>query len=62
MARVRALGSALRNTRGTDTHRRTSATKKDREKLDRELWIWRIRGGLWAASVGCALAGHASSK
>ncbi|PIL31845.1 hypothetical protein GSI_06549 [Ganoderma sinense ZZ0214-1] len=60
MARVRALGSALRNTRGTDNRRRTSATKKDREKLDRELWIWRIRGCLWAASVGCALAGHTS--
>ena len=62
MARVRALGSALRTTRGTDSRRRTSATKKDREKLDRELWIWRIRGSLWAASAGCALTGHTSSK
>ncbi|KAI1788778.1 Ima1 N-terminal domain-containing protein [Ganoderma leucocontextum] len=60
MARVRALGSALRSTRGTDNRRRTPATTKDREKLDRELWVWRIRGCLWAASVGCALAGHAS--
>ncbi|EJF66801.1 hypothetical protein DICSQDRAFT_95566 [Dichomitus squalens LYAD-421 SS1] len=60
MARVRALGSALRNTKGTDNRRRTSATRKERDKLERELRLWRIRGCLWAASAACAIAGYAS--
>ena len=62
MARVRALGSALRNTKGTDNRRRTSVTRKERDKLERELRLWRIRGCLWATSAVCAIAGYASSE
>ena len=62
IARVRALGSELRNTKGTDNRRRTSLTRKERDKLERELRLWRIRGCLWAASAVCAIAGYASSQ
>ena len=60
-ARVRALGGALKNTRGTDTRRRSSATQKEKDKLELELRMWRIRGCLWVGSLACALAGYTSS-
>ncbi|RDX55742.1 hypothetical protein OH76DRAFT_1396081 [Lentinus brumalis] len=59
-ARVRALGGALKNTRGTDTRRHSSATQKEKDKLELELRMWRIRGCLWAGSVAGALVGYAS--
>ncbi|KAI9065838.1 hypothetical protein FKP32DRAFT_1646859 [Trametes sanguinea] len=60
MARVRALGGALKTTRGTDSRRRSSATQKERDKLERELKAWKIRGCLWVGTLVCALAGHLS--
>ncbi|KAH9898288.1 Ima1 N-terminal domain-containing protein [Cubamyces lactineus] len=58
MARVRALGGALKTTRGTDSQRRSSATQKERDKLERELRAWKFRGCLWVGSLVCALVGH----
>ncbi|KAI8990541.1 Ima1 N-terminal domain-containing protein [Trametes punicea] len=60
MARVRALGGALRTTRGTDSRRRSPATQKEKDKLDRELKTWKIRGCLWFGCLVCVLAGHLS--
>ena len=62
MARVRALGGALKTTRGTDSRRRSSATQKERDKLERELRAWKVRGCLWVSSLVCALAGHLCSE
>ncbi|KAI0361496.1 hypothetical protein OH77DRAFT_1469186 [Trametes cingulata] len=60
MARVRALGGALKTTKGTDSRRRSSETKKERDKLERELRAWKIRGCLWVGTLVCSLAGHTS--
>ena len=62
MARVRALGGALKTTRGTDSQRRSSATQKERDKLERELRAWKFRGCLWVGSLVCALVGHFLSE
>lgn len=62
MARVRALGGALKTTRGTDSRRRSSATQKERDKLERELRAWKVRGCFWVGSLATAICGHASSK
>ena len=62
MARVRAFGGALKNTKGTDSRRRTSGTQKERDKLERELRMWKVRGCLWAGSLFSALTGYASGK
>ncbi|KAI0778297.1 Ima1 N-terminal domain-containing protein [Trametes elegans] len=58
MARVRALGGALKTTRGTDSRRRSSASQKERDKLERELRAWKIRGCLWFGTLVTVLAGH----
>ncbi|KAI0639514.1 Ima1 N-terminal domain-containing protein [Trametes polyzona] len=60
MARVRALGGALKSTRGTDSHRRSPATQKERDKLERELRAWKVRGCLWVGSLVAAVVGHSS--
>ncbi|KAI0669785.1 Ima1 N-terminal domain-containing protein [Trametes maxima] len=60
MARVRALGGALKTTRGTDSHRRSSGTQKERDNLERELGAWKVRGCLWVGCLVTAIAGHAS--
>ena len=62
MARVRAFGGALKNTKGTDSRRRTSDTRKERDKLEQELRVWKTRGCLWAVSLGCAVVGYASGE
>ncbi|KAI0651964.1 Ima1 N-terminal domain-containing protein [Trametes meyenii] len=60
MARVRALGGALKTTRGTDSHRRSSRTQKEKDKLERELGAWKVRGCLWVGCLAASIAGHAS--
>ncbi|EIW64180.1 uncharacterized protein TRAVEDRAFT_68039 [Trametes versicolor FP-101664 SS1] len=60
MARVRALGGALKTTRGTDSRRRSSATQKERDKLERELRAWKVRGCFWVGSLATAICGHTS--
>jgi hypothetical protein len=48
MARTWALGSMLKNTRGKERQKRhVSVRTKERERMNRELFIWRIRGLLW---------------
>ncbi|KAI0756880.1 Ima1 N-terminal domain-containing protein [Daedaleopsis nitida] len=59
-ARIRALGGALKNTKGTDSRRRSSVTQKQKERLEVELRIWRIRGFLWVGSVAFATAAYGS--
>ncbi|KAI0825020.1 Ima1 N-terminal domain-containing protein [Trametes gibbosa] len=60
MARVRALGGALKTTKGTDNHRRSSSTQMERDKLERELRAWKVRGCLWVGSLVFTIAGHIS--
>ena len=61
-ARVRALGGALKSSKGTDTRRRSAATQKEKDKLESQLRMWKLRGSLWMISVACALAAYTSSE
>ncbi|KAF4605057.1 hypothetical protein EYR40_003840 [Pleurotus pulmonarius] len=49
MARVSALGGWLKDSKGKDKQRRVSASV-EREKVNMELLLWRIRGCLWAGT------------
>ncbi|KAI0801152.1 hypothetical protein C8Q74DRAFT_470794 [Fomes fomentarius] len=59
-ARVRALGGALKTTKGTDSRRRSSATQKEKDKLEVELRVWKVRGFLWVGGLTCTIAAYAS--
>ncbi|KAJ3821804.1 Ima1 N-terminal domain-containing protein [Lentinula raphanica] len=58
MARAQALGGWLKETRGKVRQRRVSATLQEREKVSRELLIWRIRGCLWVITLASFLSGY----
>lgn len=61
MARSRALGQWLHQTKGKGDQRRASSALKEREKLSSELLIWRIRGFLWLLSLAIAVVAYASA-
>ncbi|KAH7885929.1 Ima1 N-terminal domain-containing protein [Phlebopus sp. FC_14] len=58
MARTRALGAWLQQSRGKDRRRQTSGTAQEREKLDSEVAAWRLRGILWWTTLVCVVASH----
>lgn len=58
MARTQALAGFLKDTKGKDRQRRVSATGKERENLEPQLAIWRLRGALWWTTLLCAMACH----
>lgn len=60
MARARALGGFLKVTRGVDYRRHTSASQKDKDRLERELRVWKLRGCLWMASMLFTSTAYAS--
>ncbi|KAG5647584.1 hypothetical protein DXG03_008937 [Asterophora parasitica] len=61
MARTKALGGWLKDSKGKERQRRVSEGFKEPEKVTTEVIIWRARGVLWATSfvlaVLCNLAG-----
>lgn len=56
MARTRALGGWLRESKGKETQRRISG-QKPREAISVELAAWRVRGCLWVATMLAAVVG-----
>ncbi|KAJ3750602.1 Ima1 N-terminal domain-containing protein [Lentinula detonsa] len=58
MARAQALGGWLKETKGKVRQRRVSATLQEREKVSKELLIWRIRGCLWAITLMSFISGY----
>lgn len=61
MARTQALAGFLKDTKGKDRQRRVlSATGKERENLEPQLAIWRLRGALWWITLLCAMACHSA--
>lgn len=58
MARTIALGGFLRESKGVSHRRQTSDLRRDKERLARELAMWKIRGCLWLGSLACTLAGY----
>ncbi|KAM6498440.1 Ima1 N-terminal domain containing protein, partial [Amanita muscaria] len=61
MARTKALGGWLKESKGKDTRRRVSGTSKDRDHLTMEILAWRVRGVLWAISLIAANLGYAAA-
>ncbi|KXN83863.1 Integral inner nuclear membrane protein ima1 [Leucoagaricus sp. SymC.cos] len=61
MARSKALGAWLKDSKGKDSQRRVSGRAKVREKDVVELYWWKIRGGLWLATATISLLFYASA-
>ncbi|KAF5356202.1 hypothetical protein D9756_004116 [Leucocoprinus leucothites] len=61
MARSKALGAWLKDSKGKDSQRRVSAHSKDREKVVVELYWWKLRGGLWLATSVLSLLFYTSA-
>lgn len=51
MARAKALGGWLTESKGKEKQRRISETYKESEKVGAEMVAWRVRGVLWLASL-----------
>lgn len=58
MARSRALGGWLKESKGKERQNRISGNLKDRRKLSSEIFAWRVRGFLWMLSFVLALLGN----
>lgn len=62
MARAKALGAWLKDSKGKETQRRVSGAGKEREKETVELYWWKIRGGLWLATSILSLMFNVSGR
>ncbi|GBE78034.1 Ima1 N-terminal domain-containing protein [Sparassis latifolia] len=56
MARTQALGGFLHATKRTTLQ--APESQKDKDRLQREIAAWKIRGCLWLGSLACALGGY----
>lgn len=55
MARTSALGGFLQTSRGKGKQRQ-EIVSQEREKLERQLFAWRMRGSLWGFTLLVSLA------
>ena len=62
MARTKALGGWLKDSKGKDRQRHVSGTVKDRDYLTLEIFAWRVRGFLWVVSLILAMFGYTAGK
>lgn len=60
MARTSALNGFLRASK--PVQRKVERTQRDKDKLAREIAMWKVRGALWAGCLLFTLVGHAASK
>lgn len=51
MARTKALGAWLKDSKGKERQRRVSGAVKGREKITVEILFWRLRGFLWISTI-----------
>jgi hypothetical protein len=58
MARSKALGGWLQETKGKEKQRKVSGAGKDLEKVTLQLVAWRLRGCLWVGSLAAAAVGN----
>jgi hypothetical protein len=58
MARSKALGGWLQETKGKEKQRKVSGAGKELEKVTVQLIAWRVRGCLWVGSLAAALVGN----
>lgn len=62
MARTKALGGWLKQSKGKEKERKVSGTSKQWDNLSVEIAAWRVRGGLWYTTLAMALAGYAAGE
>lgn len=62
MARTKALGGWLKQSKGKEKDRKVSGTTKQRDNVSVEIAAWRFRGGLWYTTLAMALAGYAAGE
>ncbi|KAG1828324.1 Ima1 N-terminal domain-containing protein [Suillus variegatus] len=60
MARTKALGGWLNDSRGKEKQRQVSGSNREREKLQTHLFLWRLRGFLWFMTLAVAVVAHSS--
>lgn len=56
MARTRALGGFLKDSRGKDKQRQVLKMHGEKEKFEQSLKMWRVRGCLWFGTLLCTLS------
>lgn len=62
MARTKALGGWLKQSKGKEKERKVSSSSKQWDNLAIEIAAWRLRGGLWYTTLALVLAGHATGE
>lgn len=62
MARTKALGGWLKQSKGKEKQRLAPGSAKDREKLGLQLAIWRVRGALWWVTLLSVVAAYAAGR
>lgn len=60
MARTKALGGWLNDSRGKEKQRQVTGSSREREKLQTHLFLWRLRGFLWFITLAVAVVAHSS--
>ena len=58
MARTKALGGWLNDSRGKEKRRKVSGSSGERERLQTHLFLWRLRGLLWFMTLAVVLVTH----
>lgn len=58
MARTKALGAWLKDSKGKERQRRVSGGVKGREKITVEILFWRLRGFLWISTMVLSMVGN----
>ena len=62
MARTKALGGWLKQSKGKEKERKISGIARKRKKLGVQLVAWKIRGCLWAMTLLLAFVGNSTGK
>lgn len=62
MARTKALGGWLKESKGKEKQRRVSETYKETEKIGAEMIAWRVRGVLWITFLSIVFLGNFSGE
>lgn len=60
MARTKALGGWLKQSKGKEKERKVSKPGRQRENLGVQLAAWKVRGCLWAMTLLLIVAGNAT--
>jgi len=62
MARTKALGGWLKQSKGKEKERKVLASAKKRENLGAELAVWKARGCLWTITLLLAVVGNSTGN